>query len=56
MRTTFWLDSLKGRAQSEDLGVDGRIILSSRLRFVVLDISIIIEVAVKIHCFNKKGI
>jgi hypothetical protein len=25
MRTKFWLESLKGRDQSEDLGMDGRI-------------------------------
>jgi hypothetical protein len=27
MRTEFWLESLKGRDHSEDLGVDGRVIL-----------------------------
>jgi hypothetical protein len=27
MRTKFWLENLKGRNHSEDLGVDGRIIL-----------------------------
>jgi hypothetical protein len=27
MRTVFWLENLKGRAHSEDLGIDGRIIL-----------------------------
>jgi hypothetical protein len=26
MRTKLWLESLKGREHSEDLGVDGRII------------------------------
>jgi hypothetical protein len=25
MRTKFWLESLKGRDHSEDLGIDGRI-------------------------------
>jgi hypothetical protein len=28
MRTKLWLESLKGRDHSEDLGVDGRIILN----------------------------
>jgi len=27
MHTIFWLEGLKGRHHSEDLGVDGRIIL-----------------------------
>jgi hypothetical protein len=27
MRTKFWWDNLKGRDDSEDLGVDGKIIL-----------------------------
>jgi len=27
MHTIFWLENLKGRDHSEDLGVDGRIIL-----------------------------
>jgi hypothetical protein len=27
MGTPFWLENLKGRDHSEDLGVDGRIIL-----------------------------
>jgi hypothetical protein len=27
MHTVFWLENLKGRDHSEDLGVDGRIIL-----------------------------
>jgi hypothetical protein len=27
MHTTFWLESLKGRNNSEDLGIDVRIIL-----------------------------
>jgi hypothetical protein len=27
MRTKLWLESLKGRDLSEDLGVDGRVIL-----------------------------
>jgi hypothetical protein len=27
MYTIFWLEDLKGRVQSEDIGVDGRIIL-----------------------------
>jgi hypothetical protein len=27
MRTRFWFESLKGRDHSEDLGVDGKIIL-----------------------------
>jgi hypothetical protein len=27
MRTKFWLEILKGRDQSEELGVDGKIIL-----------------------------
>jgi hypothetical protein len=27
MHIVFWLESLKGRDHSEDLGVDGRIIL-----------------------------
>jgi hypothetical protein len=30
--TVFWLQSLKGRDHSEDLGVDGRIILEWILR------------------------
>jgi hypothetical protein len=32
MRIKFCLESLEGRDQSEDLGVDGRIILKSILR------------------------
>jgi hypothetical protein len=32
MRTKFWLASLKGRVLSEDLGVDGRIVLKWILR------------------------
>jgi hypothetical protein len=27
MHTKFWLENLKGRNHSEDLGIDGRIIL-----------------------------
>jgi hypothetical protein len=27
MRTRFWLESLKGKYHSEDLGIDGKIIL-----------------------------
>jgi hypothetical protein len=27
MHTTFWSENLKGRDQSEDLGVDGKMIL-----------------------------
>jgi len=27
MHTVFWLENLKGRDHSEDLGVDGRVIL-----------------------------
>jgi hypothetical protein len=27
MRTVFWFENLKGRDTSEDLGVDGRVIL-----------------------------
>jgi hypothetical protein len=27
MRTKFWSENLKGRAHTEDLGVDGRIIV-----------------------------
>jgi hypothetical protein len=32
MRTKFWLESLKGRDHSEDLGEDGRIILKLILK------------------------
>jgi hypothetical protein len=32
MRTKFWIESEKGRYHSEDLGVDGRIILKQILR------------------------
>jgi hypothetical protein len=32
MRKTFWLESLKGRDQSEDKGVDEMIILKRTLR------------------------
>jgi hypothetical protein len=28
MHTKFWLENLKGRDYSEDIGVDGRIILN----------------------------
>jgi hypothetical protein len=28
--TIFWLENLKGRGQSEDLGVDGKIILECK--------------------------
>jgi hypothetical protein len=31
MRTKFWLKSLEGRDHSEDVGVDGRIILKLKL-------------------------
>jgi hypothetical protein len=31
-RARVWLESLKGREKSEDLGVDGRIILKRILR------------------------
>jgi hypothetical protein len=27
MHTKFWLENLKGRDHSEDLGIDGRIVL-----------------------------
>jgi hypothetical protein len=32
MGTKLWLESLKGRKNSEDLGVDGRIILKTDLK------------------------
>jgi hypothetical protein len=32
VRTIFWFESLKGRGHSEELGVDGRIILKWILR------------------------
>jgi hypothetical protein len=32
MRTKFWLESLKGRDHSEDIGVGGSIILKLDLR------------------------
>jgi hypothetical protein len=31
MRAKFWLESLKGRDHSEDLGVDGWVILLKRI-------------------------
>jgi hypothetical protein len=32
MHATFWLENMKGRDYSEDLGIDGRIILNWILR------------------------
>jgi hypothetical protein len=36
MRAKFWLESLKRKACSEDLGVDGNIILKRVLKAIVL--------------------
>jgi hypothetical protein len=37
MPTKFWLESLKGRHQSEELGADGKIILKIYLREIGLE-------------------
>jgi hypothetical protein len=36
MHTKFWLESLKGRGHSEDLGIDWRIILKQILWRVLI--------------------